>query len=186
MLTINSDKIPNGIMYNFSYIIYYSFLWYIFQLFFISLIARGINLQLSDYQIFVLSWLFAFSFWILTSIIITPIEKKIIKRNIFVAGIIQVLKKHRSIKFEEVIENYSYFLFQNKKVMSWDYEWASYIEALVAIWTIEVKNHKHLKEKCKDFDYNQFRKKLYDVELSLIDKKVNIYELIKRLDNFIL
>jgi len=65
--------------------------------------------------------------------LITPIEKRIVKRNIFVAGLIQVLKTHKSIKFSDIIDNYSYFIFQSKKVMVWDNEWAIYIEALIAL-----------------------------------------------------
>lgn len=138
------------------------------------------------YQLFVVPIFFAIPLWIFTSIIVTPIEKKIIKRNIFVVWLIQVLKNHKSIKFSEIVENYWYFVFQNKKVISRDFEWASYIEALIALWVIELKNHKFLKEESKDFDYNHFSRKLMDAELSLKNKKVDVDELIKRLDNYIL
>jgi len=46
--------------------------------------------------------------------------------------------------------------------------------------------YKKLKEKGKDLDYKTFNKKLFQSELSLKDKNVNIDELIKRLDNFVL
>lgn len=187
MLRVNWEHLPKWIIYHISYILYYSFTWYIFWLFFILwMIAYEAVDKMTDYQLFVLPIFFAIPLWIFTSVIVTPIEKKIIKRNIFIAWLIQVLKKHKSISFNEIIENYSYFIFQSRKVTSRDYEWSTYIEALIALWIIDLNNHKKLKEKNKDFDYKIFNKKLFEAELILKDKNVNIDELIKKLDNFVL
>lgn len=188
MINISADKIPKGIMLQLSYMFFYSFLSYVFLLF----LFTGASSfwwwwqPLTDYQLFVWTLLFAVPFWIILSFWITPIEKRIIKRNIFVAGLIQVLKNHKSIKFSDIIDNYSYFVFQSKKVMALDYEWAIYIEALIALWVIRVKNEKKLKLKDKSLDYKHFYKNLFDVELELKDKKINVDELIKRLDNYVL
>jgi len=189
MLKINSTNLPKLIVNDLTYLIYYSIYGFLLSFFLIiptiNHFSDTLNIK-SDYVLFIYSIIFWTIIGIFLKFSITPIEKKIIKRNIFVAGLIQVLKKHKSITFKSIMEDHAYFVFQSRKVLGRDTDWSAYIEALIALWVIELKNHKALNDKCKDFDYKQFNKKLFEAELVLKDKKVDVDELIKRLDNYVL
>lgn len=188
MFEIKSESLPKLVVNDLAYLAYYSLYWYILSFFVIvPLFQNSKFLEIkTDYVLFLYSWIFWVVIGVFLKFLITPIEKKIIKRNIFVAGLIKVLKKHRSITFRKIVEEYSYIIFQNRKVTSWDFEWASYIEALIALDVIELKNHGELKEDGKDLDFKIFSKKLFKAELTLKDRRINVDELIKRLDNYVL
>jgi len=189
MIKINTEKLPKLIINDLSYLIYYSIYGFIISfLFIVPILSKFIKTSfiINDYTLFIQSLLLGVFIGLISKKIITPIERKIIKRNIFIAWLVTVLKKHKSIIFGDIIKDYSYFVFQNRKVTSRYKDWASYIEVLISLWIIDLKNHKLLKDKYKDFDYKYFNKKLFEAELVLKDRKVNIDELIKRLDNYVL
>ncbi len=96
------------------------------------------------------------------------------------------MKLNKSIVFWDIIKKYSYYLFQNRKVVSNDMEWGSYIEALISLWVIDLVNHDKLISKNKDFNFKYFRKVLFDAELKLVDKKIDVDNLIVRLNNYVL
>jgi hypothetical protein len=189
MFKISTESLPKLIINDLAYLIYYSIYWFLISILFILPLSKKylewFTLN-SDYEMLMFSLILWVIIWIIYKLFSTPIEKKIIKRNIFVAWLITILKKHKSIAFKDIIKNYSYFISQNRKVISRDKEWSSYIEALIALWIIDLKNEKSLKDKNKDFDYKYFNNNLFEVELILKDRDVDTDELIKKLDNYVL
>lgn len=186
MFNINWDILPKNVIYNISYIIFYSAISYIMLIFIFLLFITYWKLEITDYQLLVWTAFLAIPLWLLLNFIITPLEKIKVKRNIFISWIITILKENKVISFDEILRKYSFMLFQSEKVISSDNDWTCYIEALVVLWVIKVVNLDKLLEKDKDFDYNSFGNKLFDAELSLKDKNVSIDELIAKVDNYIL
>lgn len=156
MLKISAERLPKLIVNDLSYLVYYSVYWFLFSLFFLIPISIKYlwmdNIEW-DYQLIVQSIVLWIFIWVLFKIFITPIERKLIKRNIFVAWFIKVLKKNENLTFNEILDKYSYFLFQNRKYLSSNSEWEAWLEALIALDIIELKNEKELKIKGKNFDY---------------------------------
>ncbi len=118
MLRISSEKLPKLVIYDLSYLIYYSIYWFLLSILLINPLSQiyleGFTLK-NDYEILAFSIILWILLWVIYKIITPSIKKRLIKRNIFIAWIIKALKKKEKLSFWDILDNYSYFLFQSKK-----------------------------------------------------------------------
>ena len=83
-------------------------------------------------------------------------------------------------------KNYSFILFQNRKALLHDKDWTTYIETLITLDIIELTNREKLREKNKEFDFKFLKEKIDKATFELKNKRVNIDELIQKLDNYVM
>ena len=191
MIKVSSESLPKIVINDLAYLIYYSIYGFLVSTWFFLIWIWNWDVKLdNDYQLFLLSIIVWLSWGIICKFLKSTPEQKIIKRNIFTAWLISILKKqkYKTITFDKVFSDYAYCVFQNRKVTCSEDEWTTYVEALIALDIIELVNHKDMLKRSKkwNFDYKCFKKNLTFARIKLIDENVNIDELIKRLDNYIL
>lgn len=191
MIKVSSESLPKIVINDLAYLIYYSIYGFLVSTWFFLIWIWNWDVKLdNDYQLFLLSIIVWLSWGIICKFLKSTPEQKIIKRNIFTAWLISILKKqkYKTITFDKVFSDYAYCVFQNRKVTCSEDEWTTYVEALIALDIIELVNHKDMLKRSKkwNFDYKCFKKNLSFARIKLIDENVNIDELIKRLDNYIL
>lgn len=188
MFSFKIDNLPKKLIINLMYKLYYTINWYVFFLcLFIVLNYYSPQIKLSDYALFMGTLIFSVPFWWISSYFYHPYEIKTVKRNIFVVWLINVLKNNKKISYKEIVDNYWFMIFQSKKVTFLYDEYAKIISALVALDIIKLENHSEL-VKCSNWNFDEkfINEYINDLVLSIKDKKINIDELIIKLDNYIL
>jgi hypothetical protein len=104
MIRVSTEKLPKLIVSDLSYLIYYSIYWFLISSLFImpllDYFSDKFNIK-SDYEHLVYSIIIWILIWMISQFFIVPIERKLIKRNIFVAWFIKILRKKEDLAFEE-------------------------------------------------------------------------------------
>lgn len=187
MFTLNLDILPKKILNEVTYILYYILNFYF--VFFISYIIYGILSKniITDYYLFIGPIVLSIPCGRLRWCFTTPLEYKIIDRNLFIAWIINILKHNDKISYKDIINDNSFMLILNKNNKYYKNIYVKYIFILAALDILNIESNDQLVKLSKwNLSEEFIVRNIEKLVLSLIDKNIDIDKLLIRFNNYFL